>query len=92
MDAPIFLYVFGHFWTNLGKIRVSDVTIGVKILELWKSDTIIGFLTQKTYLYQIWEQDAYFIEDYGISGHFWTILGNIGGQWRQKRGQNFKIL
>ena len=46
---------------------------------------------QKTYPYEIWEQNYHFVEFYGDLGDFWTILGKIGGQWRHKRGQDFKI-
>ena len=52
----------------------------------------IGFLVPKMFPCQFLDQNNHFIEFYCVFGQFWTILGTIGGQWRHKRGKDFKML
>ena len=82
----------------LDYFMIPDVIYEVKIssyplkkLKCQNSDITIGFPSQKTQLYALWDQQSHFIEISGVLGDSGTILGRFGGPWRHKRGRNFSI-
>ena len=50
------------------------------------------FHPKKTQLYALWDQQSFYWDFRRFSSDSGNILGHIGGPWRHKRGQNFRIL